>query len=160
MNRRSLWIFILIALILGITLWSLGGRRAMDMTPYYWHRLWSETGAVKVGDDLIKVEIARTQKSQQTGLSHRGYLPYDKGMLFTFSVAGKYVFTMQDTEIPLDIIWINDGTIVYIEHQARPGQEIINPQVTATDVLEISGAGSVVRGWSVGDPIIITFDRD
>ncbi|MBI5037247.1 MAG: DUF192 domain-containing protein [Candidatus Kerfeldbacteria bacterium] len=160
MNRRSLWIFILIAIVLGITLWSVGGDRALSMAPYYWHRLRDETGVVQIGDDRVLVEIARTSQTQQTGLSHRNYLPYEKGMLFTFTVAGQYIFTMRDTKIPLDIIWINEGAIVHIEHRAQPGVELINPQVIATDVLEITSGGAAARGWKIGDTVSITFDRD
>ncbi len=150
----------MIAIVLGVILWTSGGSRVLSYVPYYWQWVKGETATVAIGDQEYKVEVADTQSEQTTGLSHRSYLPRDKGMLFVFDTPAPYTFTMAETEIALDIIWIRDGKIVYIEDTARPGDDLITPPEAATEVLEINPGLAGANKWQVGDPVTITFDKE
>ena len=145
----------MIAIVVGTAFWSVGGSRVKDEAPYYLKKIIKETAVVEIKGQIFETEIAKTQKARAKGLSGREYLAPDKGMLFVFSEPGIYPFTMQDTLIPLDIVWILDDKIVYIARQAQPEQESVDPGVNANYVLEV-GSGDV-RDCQVGDEVKITF---
>ena len=49
----------------------------------------------------------------------RTSLAPDRGMLFTFSEPGYWIFWMKNTKMALDILWLNEkGHIVSIKHTA------------------------------------------
>ena len=47
---------------------------------------------VKIGENIITIEVSDTNKERSEGLSGRGSLPKDHGMLFVFEEAKKYPF--------------------------------------------------------------------
>lgn len=149
----------MIAAILVMILWAVGGWRITDYVPYYWKWVVGQTATVQIGPSVVHAEVAASQDAQIAGLSGRSYLPIDRGMLFTFATPGSYAFTMRGMEFPLDIIWINQGTIVHIAHRVPPGQETIDPGVTATEVLEVRSGTARGAGWRIGDSVAITFDK-
>lgn len=48
---------------------------------------FDETIAVKIGDKIVELEVARTSVEHRTGLMNRSYLPADHGMLFVCRTA-------------------------------------------------------------------------
>ena len=118
------------------------------------------------GDDgsthALKVEVMRTQKELWTGLRWRKQMPQDQGMLFDLGEVRQAYFTMSDTLIPLDMLFIGaDGKIVNIAAMTVPG----NPGPYMSDgpvraVLELNAGaslrlhlvpGDVVRGKLFGN---------
>ncbi len=76
---------------------------------------------VKIGDTIVKVELADTVAKRTKGLMFRKSLGENEGMLFIFPSEGKHAFWMANTYIPLDIIWIgSDMKIVHIEENVQP----------------------------------------
>ncbi len=78
------------------------------------------------GDDgithALKVEVMRTPKELWTGLRWRKQMPQDQGMLFDLGEVRQAYFTMSDTLIPLDMLFIGaDGSIVNIAAMTVPG---------------------------------------
>lgn len=69
---------------------------------------------VTIDNQTFSVELAKTTKDQEQGLSGRTTLPQDQGMLFIFKQAARYPFWMKGMKIPLDIIFIKDNKIVTI----------------------------------------------
>src|SRR5216683_4936930 len=69
---------------------------------------------VTIDNRTFSVEVATTSAQQQLGLSGRGGLAQDQGMLFIFKTADRYPFWMKDMKFPLDIIFINNNKIVQI----------------------------------------------
>lgn len=67
------------------------------------------------------VEVADDPFERQKGLMYRDNLPRDQGMLFVFPRGGRYPMTMENTYIPLDMIFIDSShRIVEIYETARP----------------------------------------
>lgn len=75
---------------------------------------------VRINDKEIKVDLAKTSLEQYTGLSGRGNLCPDCGMLFIFGDKEEKTFVMRNMMFPLDIIWINDEEIVKIDKNLQP----------------------------------------
>ncbi|MBU0598070.1 DUF192 domain-containing protein, partial [Patescibacteria group bacterium] len=113
-----------------------------------------------IHNSTFNTEVARTQKAREKGLRNRKSLSGDRGMLFVFDQADIYSFTMVDTLIPLDIIWILDNRIVEIKQQAEPGESLITPTSEANYVLEIRGGSAESLDINTGSTVDITFDKN
>ena len=157
MRHLYLWVLVIVAVVMGMILWSAGGSRVKDEIPYYVKSVIKESARVKIGAKIFKVEVARTPAAKARGLSGREYLAPDKGMLFVFPEKSQYSFTMKETKISLDIAWILDNKIVFVKSGAQPGELSIEPNEMANYVIEVGrGVGS---SWRVGDIVEITFDK-
>lgn len=159
-SKHPIAILLIMAIILGMIFWFAGGSRVKDLAPYYIKKVLGETAEVKIRNAVVKVEVAQTVKSRAKGLSGRDFLDVNQGMLFVFHEPAVYPFTMQDTNISLDIIWILDQDIVYIARNAQPGAKSINPQAEANYVLEVRAGLAGSNNWHLGDTVAITFDKD
>ena len=87
----------------------------------------------------------------------RTSLAPDAGMLFDYHQEQQAAFWMQNTLIPLDMIFIAaDGTVKTIHVNARPMDPTSIPsEVPVRFVVEIAGGRSQEIGLKVGD----TFDN-
>lgn len=114
---------------------------------------------VVTGDDgvthPIKVEVMRTQKELWTGLRWRKQMPQDQGMLFDLGVVRQAYFTMSDTLIPLDMVFIRaDGKIVNIAAMTVPGEA--GPYMSegpVRAVLELNAGASQRMHLQPGDAV-------
>ena len=152
---KPFWVLIMMFIVLVPILWSVSGSRIKDEAPYYLKAIIGETGTVVINNQEFGVELATTERARAKGLSSREYLATDKGMLFIFAKPGTYSFTMKDTSISLDIVWILDNKITYIVSRAMPGDDAITPDVEADYVLEIRPGSASAGGWKVGDAVNI-----
>ncbi len=105
------------------------------------------------GDFPFTVEIADTEAAREKGLMFRQSLAPDAGMLFDYHSEQQTAFWMQNTFIPLDMIFIAaDGTVKTIHVNARPMDTTgIPSEVPVQFVLEIAGGRSVEIGLKPGD---------
>jgi len=105
------------------------------------------------GDFSFTVEIADTDESRAQGLMFRTALAPDAGMLFDYHTEKLTSFWMQNTLIPLDMIFIGaDGVIKNIHVNARPLDTTSIPSKFPVQfVLEIPGGRSEEIGLAVGD---------
>jgi len=99
----------------------------------------------------ISVDIAKTEKEREQGLSGRETLALNQGMLFLFPFAGLHGFWMKDMKFPIDIVWIAKNKIVGFTENIDPqiGVPLINlkiyyPPKLVDAVLELK-AGEVNR---------------
>lgn len=118
-------------------------------------------GKVIVQEETFNVQIVEKPPELQKGLSGRGSMPANQGMLFVFPNKGDYPFWMKDMEFPLDIIYINDNKVVTI-HEEVPAPlypnenlQVYRSKVPANKVLELN-AGSVRKfNIKVGDEVFV-----
>lgn len=107
-------------------------------------------------DSTVFLEVAVTSEQKEKGLMNRPGLASNRGMVFIFKPARKVTFWMKDTLIPLDMIFINNGTIVKIVKNAVPNQtSIIYPSdFDVTEVVEVNGGFSDSHNLQTGDKVI------
>lgn len=91
------------------------------------------------------VENAVSPQELQKGLMNRKSLEEKHGMIFDLNGYEHIAMWMKDTLIPLDMIFVNDGTIVWIYENAQPNStNVIIPPVPANTVIELN-AGDVKK---------------
>jgi hypothetical protein len=105
------------------------------------------------GDFTFSLEVVDTEATRARGLMFRTSLAPDAGMLFDFHREQMTAFWMQNTLIPLDMLFIAaDGTVKTIHVNARPMDTTsISSEVPVRFVLEIAGGRSQEIGLKVGD---------
>lgn len=110
------------------------------------------------GDKTHKfsIELADTPMTRMQGLMFRESLDADKGMLFVFEDSDVQSFWMQNTLIPLDMIFVKeDGRIVKIHPMAKPRDlTMISSGQPVLAVLEIKGGRAQELGIKPGDKVI------
>lgn len=104
------------------------------------------------------VEHAVTPSEQSRGLMFRTKLDQDRGMLFVFDRDAIRYFWMQNTFIPLDIIFINSSfMVVHVHRRAKPlDQTVIESRLPARYVLEVNGGKAEQCGVNPGTPMGFT----
>ncbi|MEQ1769871.1 MAG: DUF192 domain-containing protein [Devosia sp.] len=107
------------------------------------------------GDFAFNVEIADDNAERARGLMFRDHLAPDAGMLFDYHQEQLASFWMQNTLIPLDMVFIAaDGTVKTVHVNARPMDTTgIPSEVPVRFVLEIPGGRSVEIGLKPGDKL-------
>ncbi|MCF7812169.1 DUF192 domain-containing protein [Candidatus Gracilibacteria bacterium] len=97
---------------------------------------------VKIGEQSWEVEIAREPWERQRGLMHRDSLGSGKGMFFVFQNEDFHEFWMQNTFLPLDVIWISSDKKVVDVQTLQPCKESpcpnFKPNQKALFVLEVN----------------------
>ena len=109
-------------------------------------------------DSIIKkldIEIADDEYQTQTGLMYRESLGQEQGMLFVFPEADYRSFYMKNTQIPLDIIYVDaDKNIVSFQKNAQPFSETSLPSdIPAKYVLEVNAGLANQWQLKMGDKI-------
>ncbi len=113
----------------------------------------SET--ITVGEKSYNVQIAETEEEKEVGLSRIAELPEDCGMLFVYEEPQQDLwYTMEDTSIDLDIIFINEDLIVTSVNSVkakstRPVQDKAN---NAQYVLEVNYHSGIKEGDQMSEP--------
>ena len=105
------------------------------------------------GDFPFTVEIADDDAERAQGLMFSDHLAADAGMLFDYGEERMASFWMQNTLIPLDMIFVGaDGVVKNIHVNARPLDTTSIPsKFPVRFVLEIPGGRSVEIGLKAGD---------
>jgi uncharacterized membrane protein (UPF0127 family) len=103
----------------------------------------------------FQVEVMRTPEQRARGLMHRRHLPADRGMLFDFERTEPVAMWMENTYIPLDMLFIRaDGTIARIAEDTEPlSRRTIPSGEPVLSVLEVNGGVSRKLGLKPGDRV-------
>jgi len=112
----------------------------------------TETDSIVVNFDI---EIAESDYETQTGLMYRESMAQNQAMLFIFPNIAMHSFYMKNTQIPLDIIYIDENLkIVSFHKNAKPFDETgLSSKVPIQYVLEVNAGLSDKLGLAVGDSI-------
>ncbi|MBI9065985.1 MAG: DUF192 domain-containing protein [Salinivirgaceae bacterium] len=103
----------------------------------------------------IEIEIADTYESREQGLMHRKSMQENHGMLFIFDTEERQSFWMKNTNIPLDLIFVNnDLHIVHIVKNCQPYSLKAIPSFEyARYVVEVNAGYCNEKGILVGSYI-------
>lgn len=111
-----------------------------------------ETGLqITINDKSYNVKVAKTQQEKEKGLQGVKSLEKDEGMLFVYDKPQTVGFWMEDTSIPLDIIFINDDCEVLSIYKGKPFDKTIAEEDNVQYVLELNQNSGV----QVGDEVDI-----
>ena len=116
------------------------------------------TGQATVAGEIIELEIAQTRAEQSLGLMHRTCLADNQGMLFPFAQPRRATFWMKNVPINLDMVFLRNGRVQFIQEQAPPCEvepcPVYGPSNALVDqVLELRGGRSQELGLEIGDEI-------
>lgn len=116
---------------------------------------------VKVGDQTIDLEVAKTEQQQEMGLMYRKQLEANHGMLFAFSPPRPVGFWMKNCLINLDMVFLRNGQVVAIANNAPPCQKepcpVYGPPVNVDQVIELRGGRAKELGIKQGDRLVVEF---
>lgn len=107
------------------------------------------------GAHSFDVEVMRTPEERGKGLMFRRHMPADRGMLFDFGRTEPVAMWMQNTYIPLDMLFIRaDGTIARIHAFAEPlSTRTIPSGEPVLGELELNGGVADSIGAKPGDRV-------
>lgn len=107
------------------------------------------------GISRFTVEIADDPAERAVGLMNRESMPLTHGMLFVYEHAAPVAFWMENTLIPLDMVFVgSDGKVVSVHANARPLDRTSIPSgPPAQFVLEINGGMAARLGITEGSEI-------
>ncbi len=105
---------------------------------------------------VFQVELAREPAERERGLMFRRYMPKDRGMLFDFGSPEPAAMWMENTYLPLDMLFIRaDGTIARIETHTEPmSRRVIAAGEPVLGVLELNSGVCDALGIKAGDRVI------
>lgn len=109
---------------------------------------------LRVGRHEIRVEVADDEAERKRGLMHRDSLPEDRGMLFVYPEERTLSFWMRNTNIPLDIAFLDRrGTIVDIQSMDAQTDRLYESRQPAMYALEMNRGWFGDHGVEVGDRV-------
>jgi uncharacterized membrane protein (UPF0127 family) len=109
----------------------------------------------------VTMEVAKTDAERQKGLGGHAPLGETDGMLFVFEQSSFHAFWMKGMLFPLDLMWIENGQVVYVERNAphfapeTPDRllPVYAPLVPATYVLEVNAGFADKYGIGAGTTV-------
>lgn len=109
----------------------------------------------KAGPHPFSVEVAADDESREKGLMYRMSMAPDAGMLFDFHTPQLVSFWMENTVLPLDMLFVRaDGTIARIKENATPySRENIPSGEPVEFVIELNGGRAAALGITEGGRI-------
>jgi uncharacterized membrane protein (UPF0127 family) len=141
---RRLWLILPALLLMAACL-----RPAMAAAPLPVETITIDT---RNGPHSFSVEIAADDESREHGLMFREKMAPDAGMLFDFRTPQMVSFWMENTIIPLDMLFVRaDGTIARIKENATPySREPIPAGEPVQLVIELNGGRAAALGIAEG----------
>lgn len=112
---------------------------------------------IKVADQVIQLEVARTAEQQEIGLMYRTDLPKDRGMVFPFEPPRRVGFWMKSTLIPLDMVFLLKGKVQAISSNVPPCNAdpcpIYGPNALVDQVIELRAGRATELRLRQGDRV-------
>jgi uncharacterized protein len=107
------------------------------------------------GPVQVDIESTETMEEMQRGLMFRAHLDEKAGMLFTYDRPREVTMWMENTQIPLDMVFIRaDGVVHRIEAWTEPfSRKTISSRGDVLACLELAGGAAERLGLKPGDRI-------
>jgi len=105
-----------------------------------------EKAIVIINNKKYNVFIAKTEEEQEKGLQNIDKLPENEGMLFIFEEPQEISFWMKNTNIPLDIVFINEDLEVISVKEGIPNSEELITEQDVMYVLEVNSNSEIQKG--------------
>jgi uncharacterized membrane protein (UPF0127 family) len=107
------------------------------------------------GTQKFTVELALNDAQREHGLMFRKSMPADHGMLFDFGASRPVMMWMENTPLPLDMLFLDEnGTVTHIQENAVPYSEaIIDSGQPVKYVIELNGGIVKKLGFAIGDRV-------
>lgn len=105
-----------------------------------------ETIKLEINDKEYDVIVLRTEAEKEKGLQDVVEMDESEGALFIYDTPQTLEFWMKDTEIPLDIIFIDEDWEVVSVKQGQPLDETILSEDNVQYVLELNQNSGVKEG--------------
>jgi uncharacterized membrane protein (UPF0127 family) len=110
----------------------------------------------KIGSEIFKLEVAKTQAAREQGLSERDGISINEGMLFDFGQNGRWRMWMVQMRFPIDIAWLDESKkIIYIKSNATPAEfpETYDAKQDSRYVIEVNSGTLNRLNVNIGDSI-------
>ncbi len=109
----------------------------------------------KAGPHSFSMEVASDDESREKGLMFRKEMAPDAGMLFDFHTPQLVSFWMENTILPLDMLFVRaDGTIARIKANATPySRENIPSGEPVQLVIELNAGRAAALGITEGGKV-------
>ncbi len=117
------------------------------------------TVQMAIGNETFKLEVADTEVKAKRGLMYRESMPPDHGMLFIFDDNAPRAFWMENTLIPLDIIYLQgSGRVVSVKSMKPRDRTPVPSDAPAMYAIELNQGAADRAGVRAGDVLIIPPD--
>jgi uncharacterized membrane protein (UPF0127 family) len=113
-----------------------------------------QTGAGKTLNFIV--EIADTDEQRQRGLMFRKEMADNAGMIFDFGTSRRVQMWMENTVLPLDMLFVDSsGIIRNIKQNAVPySEDIIDSMSPVKYVIELNAGAVAKLGIKQGDKVM------
>jgi uncharacterized membrane protein (UPF0127 family) len=107
------------------------------------------------GNFKYKLDIAATADQQQCGLMYREKMPQNAGMVFPFDPPRPTTFWMDNTPLPLDLIFVGADNRVLNVLPGKPySRDLIPSAGPAASVIELNLGEAARIGLKPGDKVV------
>lgn len=142
-----------LALALIVPLW-LSQPAAASSCPNMGLRLTKVAFETAKGRFTYKVEVAATQDEQACGMMFREKMPRDTAMSFPMSPPRATGFWMENTALPLDIIFVSPAGRVLNYRRGQPySREVLTSVGATAEVIELAAGEADRIGLKPGDRV-------
>lgn len=107
------------------------------------------------GKHRYKLDVAETPEEQQCGLMYRKAMPKTVGMIFPFAEPRSATFWMENTPLPLDLIFVGpDDRVVSVSPGKPYSRDLIESGGIAASVIELNLGEAARIGLKPGDRVV------
>lgn len=147
LKAMSRWLFLLI--------WLFLAGQGHTLTPAPLSPAGNPIETVRLGKNLLRVEVVSSPEKLYLGLGGRSHLPWGTGMLFLLPERQVQSFCMRGMLIPIDIVWIDQNRVIGFHKNRQPqDQGTFTSPGPANLVLEVPAGFVAATGLRRGDRLV------